>query len=54
MCDEVESIATKQGVERAAELAVYLVAATTRVEDVRHADFIKDYLRRTIVEQTGG
>ena len=31
-----------------------MVAATTRVEDVRHADIEKDDLRRTIVEQSGG
>ena len=54
MCDAVESIGTKQGVERAAELVAYLMAATTRVEDVRHAHIEKDDLCRTIVEQAGG
>ena len=54
MCDAVESIGTKQGVERAAELATYLVAGTNCVEDVCHGDIEKDDLRRTIVEQAGG
>ena len=38
----------------AAKLAEYLVAATTCVEDVRHADIEKDDLRHMIVEQAGG
>ena len=50
MCDAVEGIGTRYGVARAANLAAYLVATTTRVEDFRHADIEKDDLRHTIIE----
>ena len=54
MCDTVEGIGTKYRVARAVELAAYLVATTTRMEGIRHADIEKDDLHRTIVEQAGG
>ena len=54
MCESVEEVGTKFGVKRAAVLADDLVAATTRVEEVRHADIEADDLRHIITEASGG
>ena len=54
MCESLEEVGTKYGVERAAAMAADLFAATTRVQDVRHADIEVDDLRRVITEAAGG
>ena len=54
MCDVVESIGNKHGVDRAVALAMDLVAATTQTEDIRHADIKQDNMQHTITESTKG
>ena len=53
-CESVEEVGTKFGVERTAALPNDLVAASTRVEEVRYADIKADGLRRIITETSGG
>ena len=53
MCKAVEEVGAKFGVERVAALANDLVAATMRVEEVRHADIETDNLRHIITEAAG-
>ena len=50
----MEEVGTKYGVERAAAMAADLVVATTRVQDVRHADIEVDDLRCIIGKAAGG
>ena len=47
MCESVEEVGTKFGVEHAAALANHLVTATKRVE-VRHADIEANDLHHII------
>ena len=54
MCESVEEVGTEFGVERAAALVNDLVAATTRVEEVMHADIEADDLHRIITEVSVG
>ena len=54
MCESIEEVGTKLGVERAAKLANHLVAATTRVEEVRYAEIETEDLRHIIMEVAGG
>ena len=54
MCESLEEVGTKYGIERAATMAADLVAATTRVQDVQHADIEADDLCRIITNTAGG
>ena len=54
MCESLEEVGTKYSVERTAAMAADLVAATTRVQDVRHADIEVDDLQCIITEAASG
>ena len=53
MWESAEEVGAKFGGKRTAALANDLVAATTRVEEVRHADIKADDLRHIITEAVG-
>ena len=53
MCKSVLKVGTNFGVKRAPVLANDLVAATMRVEEVRHTDIEADDLRHIITEVSG-
>ena len=53
MCESLEEVGTKYGVDRAATVAADFVAATTRVQDIRHADIEVDDLCRVITKAAG-
>ena len=54
MCEPLEEVGTKYGVERTTAMAADLVAATTRVQDIRHANIEADDLHRVITKAAGG
>ena len=54
MCDAVEAIGNKHGMDRAVALAADLVASTTRTEDIHYADIERDDMQHTIMESTEG
>ena len=53
MCESLEEDSTKFSIECAAALANNLVAATMRVEEVRHADIEADNLHHIITVAKG-
>ena len=54
LCESVVEAGTKFGAEYAAASSNNLVAATMRVEKVRHADIEADNLCHIITEASGG